>query len=84
MSVQTPAAARPGTEQAVRASDVSLVRCLELMLSAGASDLHVTAGAPPTVRIAGSLRPLPGAPVLDSASLKRILYAIITNHASGP
>ena len=78
MSVQTPAAARPGTEQAVRASDVSLVRCLELMLSAGASDLHVTAGAPPTVRIAGSLRPLPGAPVLDSASLKRILYAIIT------
>lgn len=78
MSVQTPAAARPGTEQAVRASDVSLVRCLELMLAAGASDLHLTAGAPPTVRIAGSLRPLPGAPVLDSASLQRILYAIIT------
>jgi twitching motility protein PilT len=80
MTVQTPAstAARPGTEQAVRADDVSLVRCLELMLAADASDLHVTAGAPPTVRVAGSLRPLPGAPVLDGPSLQRILYSIIT------
>jgi twitching motility protein PilT len=79
MSVQTPAAAtRPGTEQKVRSSDLSLVRALELMLDMGASDLHLTAGAPPTVRVAGVLRPLPGAPGLDAATLQRILYSIIT------
>ena len=48
------------------------------MLDLGASDLHLTAGAPPTVRVAGNLRPLNGAPRMDPASLQRVLYAMLT------
>lgn len=77
MTVPT-AAPRAGTEARVQATDISLVRCLETMLAMEASDLHLTVGAPPTVRVAGSLRPIPGAPKLDSPSLQRIMYAILT------
>ena len=82
MSVQNAAPpsapARPSTEQQVRATDISLVQALEAMLAAGASDLHLTAGAPPTVRIAGDLKPLAGAPRMDSPALQRVLYAMLT------
>lgn len=82
MSVQNAppptAPARPSTEQQVRATDISLIQALEAMLAAGASDLHLTAGAPPTVRIAGDLRPLVGAPRMDSPALQRVLYAMLT------
>lgn len=59
-------------------TDISLVRCLETMLAMEASDLHLTVGAPPTVRVHGSLRPIPGAPRLDGPALQRIIYAILT------
>ncbi|MEZ5186294.1 MAG: type IV pilus twitching motility protein PilT [Candidatus Nanopelagicales bacterium] len=82
MSVQSAppptAPARPTTEQQVRRTDISLVKALEAMLAVDASDLHLTAGAPPTVRVAGDLRPLPGAPVMDASSLQRVLYAMLT------
>ena len=69
----------PAQPQGVAPSgDISLVRALEAMLAMGASDLHLTAGAPPTVRVAGSLQPLQGAPVMDSGELQRLLYAILT------
>ncbi|MEI2786085.1 MAG: type IV pilus twitching motility protein PilT [Candidatus Nanopelagicales bacterium] len=77
MTVPT-AAPRAGTEARLQATDISLVRCLETMLAMEASDLHLTVGAPPTVRVAGSLRPIPGAPKFDSPSLQRIMYAILT------
>jgi len=70
--------ARPTTEQSVRNTDLNLVQALEAMLALNASDLHMTVGAPPTVRVAGSLRPLKGAPVLDGPSLQRVLYALLT------
>jgi len=69
---------RPTTEQTVRTGDISLVQALEAMLAVNASDLHLTAGAPPTVRVSGELRPLPGAPKLEAASLQRVLYATLT------
>ncbi|MCU0278741.1 MAG: type IV pilus twitching motility protein PilT [Candidatus Nanopelagicales bacterium] len=82
MSVQNMpppmAPVRPTTEQQVRSEDISLVQALEAMLDLGASDLHLTAGAPPTVRVAGNLRPLPGTPALKPASLQRVLYAMLT------
>ncbi|MCB0900227.1 MAG: type IV pilus twitching motility protein PilT [Actinobacteria bacterium] len=69
---------RPTTEQTVRTSDISLVEALEAMLALEASDLHLTVGAPPTVRVSGNLRPLPGAAKLDGPSLQRVLYAMLT------
>ncbi|WP_105033376.1 type IV pilus twitching motility protein PilT [Cryobacterium aureum] len=40
--------------------DADLLRALRLVLEKGASDLHVSGGAPPSIRVDGSLRPIPG------------------------
>ena len=44
----------------------------------GASDLHVTAGSPPSARVRGELRPLEGIGPLDGESIRTILYRILT------
>jgi twitching motility protein PilT len=88
---QQPAAAAPGTRAAMRASasraglglareehDLDLDATLRAMVELGASDLHLTSGAPPTVRVSGSLYPLEQMAVLDAESLRRTLYAVLT------
>jgi twitching motility protein PilT len=47
-------------------------------VQAGASDLHLTSGAPPTVRVSGSLQPLAGFPALMPESLRRSIYSVLT------
>jgi len=42
-------------------ADRDVIAALEAVVALGASDLHITAGAPPSLRIDGSLRPLEGA-----------------------
>jgi twitching motility protein PilT len=44
----------------------------------GASDLHLTGGAPPTVRMSGELRPLDGYRPLGGEEIQRSLYALLT------
>src|SRR3954463_6689157 len=44
-----------------------------------ASDLHITAGAPPTVRVRGRLTPLDDYPVLTPTDTREIVYSILTN-----
>lgn len=48
------------------------------LLESGGSDLHLTAGSPPQVRVNGDLRPLDGYGQLLPATLRRLLYAILT------
>jgi twitching motility protein PilT len=48
------------------------------MLDKGASDLHITAGARPTIRIHGSLVPLDERPLLTPPGIMRMLYAVLT------
>jgi twitching motility protein PilT len=67
-----------GTEQQVRAGDFSLVDALTIMLDRGASDLHLTSGAKPTIRVSGSLVPIDDMEVLTPPVLQRVLYSIIT------
>ena len=43
-----------------------------------ASDLHLTAGAPPTVRIRGRLVPMDGFPVLTPNDTREIVYSILS------
>src|SRR3954454_6462288 len=45
-----------------------------------ASDLHITAGAHPTVRVRGRLTPLEDFPVLKPADTRELVYSILTNH----
>jgi twitching motility protein PilT len=44
-----------------------------------ASDLHVTAGAPPMVRVRGRLTPLDGYPRLTPADTREIIYSILSD-----
>ena len=69
---------RASTETATAESDFNITELLVRMLEAGASDLHVTAHARPTMRIRGELQPLEDQSVLTSAVLQRVLYAMLT------
>ncbi|MDH3499236.1 MAG: type IV pilus twitching motility protein PilT [Acidimicrobiia bacterium] len=44
----------------------------------GGSDLHLTAGSPPQVRVNGKLRQLEGYGPMKPASLRRLIYGILT------
>jgi twitching motility protein PilT len=49
------------------------------VLESRASDLHITAGAAPSVRIRGRLAPLEGYPELTPTDTREIVYSIINN-----
>jgi twitching motility protein PilT len=49
------------------------------VLDRRASDLHITAGASPMVRVRGRLTPLDEYPVLDSTDTREIIYSILNN-----
>src|SRR5215213_7194229 len=44
-----------------------------------ASDLHITSGAPPTIRVRGSLVPLEGLPNMTPTDTREIIYAILSS-----
>ncbi len=52
---------------------------LEVLLERSGSDLHLTTGSPPLMRIHGSLVSLEGYPVLKPAELRRMIYEILTD-----
>ncbi len=56
----------------------NLHELLKTMIDKGASDLHVTTGTAPMLRIHGHLQPLPGAS-LSAAETKQICYSILTD-----
>ena len=48
------------------------------VLEKGASDLHITAGARPTIRIHGSLAQLDERPIMTPPTIQRMIYAVLT------
>ena len=77
-----PAAAATGARVSMSREledrDLRLDDLLRTMLQMGASDLHLTAGAPPTVRLDGRLQPLEGYGPVMPDSLRRSVYAMLT------
>ncbi|HEY5134918.1 MAG TPA: hypothetical protein VIJ41_03970, partial [Candidatus Nanopelagicales bacterium] len=69
---------RQTTEQTLREEDFSLVDALTQMLDRGASDLHLTSAAKPTIRVTGELVALDDFEVLTPPVLQRVIYAILT------
>ena len=49
------------------------------VIERNASDLHLTAGAHPTVRVRGRLLPLEEYPVMTTEQTREIVYSILTN-----
>ena len=64
----------PSAPAAVRSID----DLLEAMVARGASDLHLTVGTPPAIRVRGELARLEGAPVLTPADTQQLLYRVLS------
>ena len=56
---------------------INLHQLLKAMVEKGASDMHVTAGAPPLLRIDGEIIPLK-LPPLGPVDTKQLCYSIMT------
>ena len=57
---------------------VDLDALLRHVAEGGGSDLHLTVGAPPTVRVRGEMTPVPGTATLTAEDLREALYAVMT------
>ncbi len=57
---------------------LDLDELLACAAASGASDLHLTVGAPPTVRVRGSMVPLPDTQPLTQRPLRECIYAVLT------
>ncbi len=64
--------------EATSTSLLSVDALLEHVVELGASDLHITAGSPPIVRVHGGLVPLEGFPVLSPETTRDLLYRVLT------
>src|SRR5436853_2203470 len=58
--------------------DIDFADMLMEVVSRRASDLHLTAGAHPTIRVRGRLTPLENYPQLSSTDTREIIYSILT------
>jgi twitching motility protein PilT len=70
--------ARTTTESGVDENDISLNDLLMHVLDTGASDLHLTSGARPSVRLNGELKQLEDEPILTPPVIQRVMYAALT------
>ena len=80
---EAPAAAlSPAEEEKLlmfeRSNALDLDAALIALIERGGSDLHLTVGVPPTIRVHGELTPLHGLPVLNAADLQQAIYALLT------
>jgi twitching motility protein PilT len=60
------------------APSVSVQELLNHVLEMEASDLHLTAGAAPTIRVHGDLKPVDGYNTMEPEELRRMVYAVLT------
>ena len=65
------------TEAPDQEIQIPIPELLEVMLERGASDLHVTVGTPPTIRLHGDLIRLDEYPILEARAIQGMIYAIL-------
>jgi twitching motility protein PilT len=81
---EIPVLRRPGdggvvvAEQEPEEIELHVNTLLAYLLEVGGSDLHLTAGSPPQVRVHGELRQLPEYGKMMPAELRRLIYGILT------
>jgi twitching motility protein PilT len=62
----------------VEEKELSMHDLLERVLEENGSDLHLAAGAPPTIRVRGALNRLEDYPILQPVEIRKLLYSILT------
>ncbi len=73
-----PAGAAETDREMPASAEVHLNALLVEMVELGASDLHLSSGLPPCIRVDGHLRPMDGYEPLTPSELRRMVYAILT------
>src|SRR6059036_1216238 len=58
---------------------ISLSELLHKLSEMGGSDLHITTGTPPLVRVHGEVQPLDGYRALTSSETKQLAYSVLTD-----
>jgi twitching motility protein PilT len=58
---------------------ISLSELLHRLSELGGSDLHITTGTPPLVRVHGEIHPLDGYRPLNSSETKQLAYSVLTD-----
>jgi twitching motility protein PilT len=61
-----------------RAKRVQLDDLLDRVVRIGGSDLHLTVGSPPVVRVQGELRRMEGTPTLNGSDARRLVLGMFT------
>ena len=61
------------------ATQLSLSELLRKLSELGGSDLHITTGSAPQVRVDGHLRPLEGYRLMTAADTKQLAYSVLTD-----
>ncbi len=72
---------RAAIDKSAEDDDLHVNHLLERVLAAGGSDLHLTAGSHPVIRVHGELRSLPDFPVLNGSMIRQMVYAILPQKA---
>lgn len=58
---------------------MNIKQLLQLTVDRGASDLHIIAGIPPTIRVFGELSAVPNEPVLTPETIEALLKEVVTS-----
>jgi twitching motility protein PilT len=76
---EVPRRAAPVSAPAPAPDDLAVLeRMLAMLVEARGSDLHLTVGSPPMIRVDGTLRPLPGYGSLNAADTALLARAAVT------
>ncbi|HWS47643.1 MAG TPA: hypothetical protein VN636_17410, partial [Acidimicrobiia bacterium] len=51
---------------------------LDLVIQWGGSDLHLTSGSPPVIRVHGDLRPVMDLPIFNGSQIRQMVFSILT------
>ncbi len=76
-AVGTAVATRGRTGGGDRPINPELARLLRAVVEQSGSDLHLTVGRPPMIRVDGQLGPCPNEPALPQASINRMLESVL-------
>jgi twitching motility protein PilT len=58
--------------------DLHINELLELVIEWGGSDLHLTTGSPPVIRVHGDLRPVIEFPILNGSQIRQLVFSVLT------
>lgn len=56
---------------------LKIEKLLEYVVKQDASDLHLTVGVPPMVRVDGKLTPIPNIPVLTETEVEHLIFSVV-------